>query len=321
MSDLESRLRETLDQVAESTRVQRRADEIIRVSQRRPVPRLAIGAAAFVVVLAVFALPLLLDNPPVDNLASGGSTTSIETPVTINPAWLTVEADDLEAIASIQLPGNDDRAPLRSETIWCFYGTGRPIEAKASDGALDSRLTAADLTATCAVHPDRASDTVAATESMTICRAVFEPAAYEDWAASDEMSIVSGGVPSTHPGFPVVLDWQSDCVSESLTSNPSITLTADLSLEDVNRARELEIAAVGAGLENCLSYAESQALAKAIAGELGQRWLHIDLGVVSELGDGCYQPFIDQQWGWVFTDLATVSEAPVVGTTFAPTDG
>lgn len=327
MSDLETRLRETLDQVAESTRVQRRADEITRVGQRRPVPRLAIGAAAFGVVLAVFALPLLLDAQPAEDVTSGGSPTPIETPVTIDPAWLTVEADDLEAIASVQLPGNGDRAPLRSETIWCFYEFGRPIEASASDGALDESLTAADLTATCAGHPDRASESGVAAESSTVCRAVFESDAYEEWAESGEMNVISGGVPGAHPGFPVVLGWPSDCVSESLTSNPSVTLTADLSLEGVNRARELEIAALGTGIQNCLSYNESQELAKAIAGELGQQWTHTELGRVSELNGGCFQPFIDQQWGWVFTDLtrdqqqdqANQQDAETTQPTIAPT--
>lgn len=327
MNHLETRLRETLDQVAESTRVQRRADEITRISHRRPVPRLAIGAATFAVVLAVFALPLLLDAPPADDVASGGSPTPTETPVTINPAWLKVEADDLEAIASIQLPGDGDRTPLRSETIWCFYESGRPIEASASDGALDESLTAASLTDTCAGHPDRVSETNVTSESMTICRAVFKPDAYEEWATSGEMNIISGGVPGAHPGFPVVLGWPSDCVSESLTSNPSVTLTPDLSLEEINRARELEIAALGAGIRNCLSYNESQELAKAITGELGQQWTHTELGRVSELNGGCFQPFIDQQWGWVFTDLtrdnqqdrANQQDAETTQPTIAPT--
>lgn len=327
MNDLETRLRETLDQVAESTKVQRRADEITRISQRRPVPRLAIGAAAFGVVLAVFALPLLLDTRPADDVTSGGSSTPTETPVTINPSWLAVEADDLEAIASMQLPGDGDRAPLRSETLWCFYESGRPIEARASDGGIDESLTAASLTDTCAGHPDRASEANVATESMTICRAVFEPDAYEESAASGEMNVISGGVPGAHPGFPVVLGWPSDCVSESLTSNPSVTLTADLSLEEVNRARQLEIAALGAAIQDCLSYNESQELAKAITGELGQQWTHTELGRVSELNGGCFQPFIDQQWGWVFTDLtrdeqqdrADQQDAETTQPTIAPT--
>lgn len=327
MSDLETRLRETLDQVAEATRVQRRADEITRTSQRRPAPRLAIGAAAFGVVLAVFALPLLLAGPQSDNLAGGRSSTPTNTPVTIKPAWLTVEADDLEAIASMQLPGDGTRAPLRSETIWCFYKSGRPIEASASDGPFDESLTAASFTDTCAGHPDRASETNVATESMTICRAVFKPDAYEEWATSVEMNVISGGVLGAHPGFPVVLGWPSDCVSESLTSNPSVTLTADLSLEEVNRARELEIAALGAGIQNCLSYNESQELAKAITGELGQQWTLTELGRVSELNGACFQPFIDQQWGWVFTDLtrdeqqdrANQQDAETTQPTIAPT--
>lgn len=328
MSDLETLLRETLDRVAGTTKVNRRVDEIVQARSRRPLPRFTIGVAAFAVVAAVFAVPMLLGDSPTNNVAgdlsaptdvAGNSSAPMDGPVTIDPDWLTVDPDDLTAFSEIPLPGNGERAPLRSETIWCFYEDARPIETNVTGIAVDEPVTADALTATCATTTDSATELELSSDSMTVCRGVFDAAAYEEWASSDEMTVISGGVAGSHPGFPVILGWKSDCISESLTSNPKVTLTDDLSLDAVNRARQLELAAVGAAIQNCLSYEESQALANAVVGELGQRWIHASLRGSDELAGACFQPFIDHQWGWVLNGLVRGERlAPVTEPTLAP---
>ena len=348
MSNLDTRLRQTFDRVAESTKVRRRADEIVQDRRRRPLPRFTVAVAAFAVVAGIFALPMLLGGSPTNDVAGGfaapdedtessspsddatggstapdhvaqGTTPPENSPVIIDPDWLTVEADDVAAFNGIPLPGDGERASLRSETVWCFYEEGRPIETRVSGVAVDQPISADDLTSTCATDADSTASDLS-TDSMTVCRGVFDPAFYQEWASSGEYTVISGGVEGSHPGFPVILAWQADCNTQTVTSHPTITVTDDLSLEAVNRARQLELAAVAAAIQNCLSYDESQALASAIAGELGQQWMHTSMSGSDGLTGGCFQPFIDQQWGWVFTDIIRDEQPPpVTETTLAPT--
>jgi len=326
MSDFDTRLRETLDHVAASTKVSRRVDEIVLDSRRRPQPRFAAAVAAFVLVGGVFALPLLLSDPPTDDVAggpaphnaAGGRSAPEGSSVVIEPDWLTVEPGDVAAFEEIPLPGAGERASLRSETVWCFYEEGRPIETRASSVAVDQPVTTDDLASACITHPETTASDLSS-ESMTVCRGVFDPSVYEEWASSGEMTVISGGVEGSHPGFPVVLAWQSDCNSQTVTSHPTVALTDDLSVDAVNRARQLELAAVAAAIRNCLSYDESQALAKAAVGELGQQWIHASIKGSDELTEGCFQPFIDQQWGWVITDIVRDEPSTSVTTTTDPT--
>lgn len=64
MRDLDTRLRETLDRVADSTKVHVRIEEIVQVRRRRSMPRFAVGLAAFAAVVAVFAIPMLYAGSP-----------------------------------------------------------------------------------------------------------------------------------------------------------------------------------------------------------------------------------------------------------------
>lgn len=327
MSNLDTRLRETLDLIADSTTVRRRAEEIVLDRHRRPLPRLAVVLAAFVLVGGLFALPLLLGGPSIADVAGGsapddvaaGRTAPENSPVVIDPDWITVEAADVAAFNEIVLPGDGGRAPLRSETVWCFYEEGRPIESSVTSVAVDEPLTTDDLASACITHPDSTASDVSP-ESMTVCRGVFDAAAYEEWATSDEMTVVSSGVEGSHPGFPVVLAWPAECNSQTITSHPAVTLTDDLSMSAVNKARQLELAVVAAAIRSCLSYDDSHALAKAVVGELGQQWIHASLKRSETLSGGCFQPFIDQQWGWVVTDIVRDEQlTPGTETTTDPT--
>lgn len=329
MSNIETRLRETFDRVAATTKVNRRVDEIVQVRSRRPLPRFTVGVVAFAVVAAVFAVPMLLGDSPTNNVAgdlsaptdvAGNSSAPMDGPVTIDPDWLTVDPDDLAAFNEIPLPGNGERAPLNSETIWCFYEDAPPIEARVTGIAVDEPVTADALTATCATAPDSETELELSSNSMTVCRGVLDDAAYQTWASSDESTIVSGDIASSKPGFPVILGWQSDCISESLETTPNaVTLTPDLSIGAINHARQLELAVVGAAIRNCLSHDQSEALTAAVVTELGQDWMHVALSSPPTVG-ACYQPFIDQRWGWVLNELVRGEQAGPTGTTVAPTN-
>lgn len=79
MSDLDTRLRETLDRVADSTRVHRRVHEIVQDRPRRSMPSFTVGLAAFAAVAALFAIPIFIAasvSNPSDTQADGALITS-----------------------------------------------------------------------------------------------------------------------------------------------------------------------------------------------------------------------------------------------------
>lgn len=108
MSNLDTRLRETLDRVAETTKVRRRVDEIVQVRRRRRLPPFTAAVAAFAAVAAVFALPIMIGSSPTNDAAGSLRTpadvastpsTSVDEPITVP------EADNTGAIAA-QLGGS-----------------------------------------------------------------------------------------------------------------------------------------------------------------------------------------------------------------------
>ncbi len=319
MSNLETRLRETFDRVAESTDVTRRINEIIHVRRSRAVPGFAVGLAAFTFVVAVFA-PLLLGGSPASDVAGSPSASG----VTVDPAWLTVEPEDIAAFNRIPLPGNAPRAALRSEKIWCFYEDARPIETHVTNVDVDEPVTAEALTSTCATT-ESATGLESPPQAATICRGVFDSPAYQEWIAAAETTVISGDVAGPKPGFPVILGWRSDCISERLDTSPNtVTLTTDLSIDAINRARQLELAVIGAASQTCLSHDQSEALAAAVVDKLGQDWMHTVLRSIPTTAGPCFQPSLDQQWGWVVSHLIRDDHAgqtdSTTDSTIGPTD-
>ena len=295
-----------------------------------------VAGAAVLVALTVGSLLLL--NGGREYL---GDVASAPTPTetAIDPAWLTVEATDLVAFEQVQTPGPLDatwRPGLRTETVWCMYANGTGAETLVSNFPLDEDLTLAAIEAECATGTDPARLLETPPDTFTLCRAVFDDAAYQGYAASDENKVLSGGVDGQHPGFPVMLGWESDCASEHLDTRPIVRLDAGLSLDVVNRARTLEIAIRGAAYTNCLSYAQASALAEAARQQLGSEWLHVQIVRPENLNtDGvCFQPFIDPQWGATSVDTSELTsnsvdtsepipyeegDVPPMVTTIAPT--
>lgn len=318
MSDLDTRLAETLDRVAATTKVQSRFDEIATPRRRLGLPRLAVPVMAFAAVVVLFVVPMFLADSSRRNVGGSGSPSPADSQVTVDPSWLTVEPHEVALYNGQSLPGEGGRAPLRSEMIWCFYDDARPVEAHVAGVAVDQPMSWDALTKTCATETDVAAETEATQQMMTVCRGVLDPSEYEEWAAAAEMTVIAGDPEAAKPGFPVVLGWESDCVSESLESNPEVVLTADLSLEMINKIRELELAVVAASIEHCLSYDESEALVSAVVAELEPSYVHTSLAGGREMGDGCFRPFIDQQWGWVFSDIVSVSSSAEMASTIPP---
>jgi hypothetical protein len=187
-------------------------------------------------------------------------------------------------------------------------------------------VTAEQLISTCADHPEMTTDDGQSTTVGTVCRGVIAESAYQEFVAAGQWDITPEDIAYSRPGFPVILTWDSDCVSESLESNPPINLTPDLSLDTLNRTRELELAVRGASLLQCLSGDQADALTDAIVEELGDDWMRepgpVGANPASDelMTAGCYQPFIDQQWGFVFYDIVRDAPDPqTTESTIAPT--
>lgn len=305
MSNLDTRLRETLERVAESTKVNRRIDEIVTARRRRTIPKLVAGVAAFAAVVAFFAFPMLFSGTP-DGDVAGEIATPADAGVIIDPSWLTVNDDDLavfEAIAdsSAEVHGAGWRPSLRTEAVWCLHEGGPGADTRASDFPIQEDLTVEALTATCATGNDSARSLETPPETLTVCRGVYADSSYEEWVGSGENRVIAGDIEGPHPGFPVVLGWQSDCLSEVLDTTQEVVLTDDLALDQINHARQLEIAVTGASHTNCFDYQQANALADEARRILGTNWLRVEFTAVDPNPAGsCYQPLIDLQFGAIF---------------------
>jgi hypothetical protein len=337
MSNLDTRLRETFDRVAESTKVNRRIDEIVTARRNRTMPKLVAGVAAFAAVVAFFVAPMLLSGTPDGDVA--GEIAAVENPgletvpadaapneapadagVTIDPSWLTVDDDDFavfEAIAdsSAEVHGAGWRPSLRTEAVWCLHEGGPGADTRASDFPIHEDLTLEALTTTCATGNDSARNLETPPETLTICRGVYADSAYQEWVGSGEYKVMAGDIDGAHPGFPVVLGWQSDCLSEVLDTTDEVVLTDDLALDQINHARQLEIAITGASHTNCFDYQQANALADEARRILGTNWLRVEFTAVDpNLAGYCYQPLIDLQFGAIFVIGMESSNAEDSGT-------
>lgn len=104
MNDLDTRLQETLDRVADTTTVHSRFDEIARPQRRRSLPRVAVPVVAFVAVVAVFAIPMIFTNIPESDV--GGSAAPMESfPV---PGYVPPGAELVYGDYAVPDPANPD---------------------------------------------------------------------------------------------------------------------------------------------------------------------------------------------------------------------
>jgi hypothetical protein len=248
--------------------------------------------------------------------------------VTIDPSWLTVDDDDFavfEAIAdsAAEVHGDGWRPSLRTEAVLCLHEGGTGADTRASDFPIHEDLTLGALTTTCATGNDSARSLETPPETLTVCRGVYADSAYEEWVGSGEFKVIAGDIDGAHPGFPVVLGWQSDCLSEVLDTNPEVVLTDDLDLDQINNhARQLEIAVTGASHTNCFDYQQANALADEARLILGSNWLRVEFTAVDpNLAGYCYQPLIDQQFGAIFVMIGVdqpIAQDPGTSTTLPP---
>lgn len=325
MNNLDTRLRETLDRVAQSTKVNRRVEEIVSNRHRRPTPKLVAAVAAFASVVAIFVIPMLLSGTP-DGDVAGGVPAPVEPGWTIDPVWLTVENDDLDVFdaltaAAAEVHGPGWRTSLRTEAVWCLHEGGPGADTRASDFPIEEDLSVEALTVECATGNDSARNLDAPPDTLTVCRGVFADTEYQQWLSSGEYRVIAGDIEGIRPGFPVVLGWQSDCVSEVLDTTNSVVLSEDLDLGQVNQARQLEIALVGASHNNCFDYGQASALADEAGKVLGTSWLRVEFTAVDQdLIDYCYQPVLDLQWGAIYVMGVDepVAEGPGTSTTLPP---
>jgi hypothetical protein len=216
----------------------------------------------------------------------------------IDTSFLVPTPDDVEAILADGEPSGpvvaDWRPVLEAERIWCMYADSSGASTGASNGPLGNPLTVDEILFECDGNNDPARNLENPPETFTICRGVFDPAAYSERLSSVGETLIAGSPGPDLPGFPVVLGWDSDCVSERLETNPAVQLSTDLSIEKINEARAVEIALRGAGLLNECPDASSRTIAQAVVDQLGGGWLLVQ--GTSDLGCGVS---LDGQWGLV----------------------
>jgi hypothetical protein len=278
--------------------------------------RLLAALATAVLVTLVIGLPaLLLTNDRPSGAVSDPSTRSttappetagsevtattlaVETPLT-DTSFLVPTPDDVEAILADAEPSGTPvaewRPVLEAERIWCMYRDSPGANTGASHGPLGDPLTIDDILFECDGNNDPARNLESPPESFTICRGVFDPSTYAERFSSGGETLIAGNPGPDLPGFPVVLGWDSDCVSERLETNPAVRLSADISIEKINQVRSVEVALRGARLLNECPDASSRAVAQAVVDQLGGGWLLVQ----GTGGIGCGVG-LDGQWGLV----------------------
>lgn len=312
MSDTETRLREALHSVAETTEVTGRAEEIVG----RP-GRLLTGASAavvgFLAVGLIIGVPMLVGSLTTETLDVGAPATpgSVASPeFTVDPSWFVVDDADLawfdEMTAvhatspALDLPAGW-RQSLRTEQVWCLHDGGPGSDTRASSFPIDVDLTVADLEYTCGVDNDSARGLESPPATMTVCRGVHEDAFYEEWVTSGGVSFTDREEEWNAPGFMVVLGWEADCATAQLNTSTVPVLSADLDLDKVNQARRMEIAITGASYSNCFTYDQAMAVADEARLRLDNGWIRAEAIRAEALFAAdpglCYQPLFEPPFG------------------------
>lgn len=293
MSDIDTRLRETMHAIAGTTVVTDRFREAASLKQRG-APRALVAVASFVAVLGAVGVPAMIALLPGDEAADMAAPrptplapVPAEPEFAIDPDWFVASAADIDAVRNHS---------LRSNMVWCLY-EGSPGQAsRARDLPVSSDVTLETYTTDCIVHGDGRPEVLP--ENLTVCRGVLPASTYDQFFSDDEYQLRSGQ-PGNGPGFPVVLGWESDCVSEKLETNPPVLLTDDLDVALINRIRRLEIALVAASYSNCWTYEQSMAVADEAKAILGDQWVRLEVPALAG-HEGCFEVLMDLDWAWVW---------------------
>lgn len=213
------------------------------------------------------------------------------------------------------------RPSLRSEGVWCMYDLETGAATQVTDYPLGDPLTMEVLLAECATGNDVARNQDGIPTDFTLCEATITEQGYNDRIDQDEHFVIVEGDPrGTHPGFPVVLAWETNCADTTLHTSTPVDLAPMQSLDDINRAREIEIGLKASGIESCLTKDEAVATAQQTRSQLGDSWLVMDF--TSLMPGECHQVEIDLEWGtigvWTKEDPTTQQPAPGARTTRPP---
>jgi hypothetical protein len=355
MNDLDTRIRDTLHHVAATTAAPSRLDTL--TSRRRRVALPAVAALALAVgALGMTSILLTGGESPRAPTGEGPSEPSL--PGGVDPSWLIVEPEDIAAIVAATpdegpngtaVPGT--RPSLRTESIWCVSGSpttritmmvsaGRalgalPLDVPVTEEAL---VEACLATASSDEWGDQGPDWGAGQSTeYTVCRGRQDRGAVwnDPRAYPADLGIVAGNAAAPGPGFPVVFDRAVDCATSVLGTAPPVILDDAPTLDALNRARDLEIAALGASLRTCLTVEQATDLAAAVHAELGSGWLLVEVPwIVSTMENrfggafgsdiaraDCHGPLFDVGFGFVAGPSPTPwapSMPPTSITTLAP---
>ena len=309
MSDIDTRLREALHTIADTTEVTGRDEEIVGRPRRLPTGPFA-AVMGFLAVGLVIGIPMLVGSLTTETPDVGAPSTpvSVVSPeLTVDPSWFVVDDadlawfDEMTAIhatgRSLDLPA-EWRQSLRTEQVWCLYIGGPGSVTRASSFPIEDDLTVADLEYTCGVDNDSVRGLESPPATMTVCRGVHGDAFYGELTASGQVSFTDLEEGWRAPGFVVVLGWGSDCATAQLNTSPNVpVLSADLVLAKVNQARAMEIAITGAAYSNCFTYDQAMTVADEARRRLDDGWVRAEVRSLTVDPGLCYQPAFEPEFG------------------------
>lgn len=266
-----------LEAASRTPRAQRTLDDIVTDGGQRSGGRLSRRGFVAVVAAATLALSTV-------GAVAGGLFDP-------DPQDVQGILDGAEGAADAHGPGW--RPTLDSEAVLCAYDSGDGASSTfASEFPLDEPLTVDRIVAECRTGSD-AARVSGAPDDLTLCEGVQTRAAIQEQLASGE--IVSGDVAS-RPSFPVVLGWDADCSTAAFTGSHDLELRDFTGVEDVNRAREVEVRLESLALDRCQSRDEAVQLAGEVVTALDRGWFVFDpLGHDSD--EPCHRVDLDPMLG------------------------
>lgn len=210
--------------------------------------------------------------------------------------------EDAEARGLSEVKTEDWRPTLRSERVVCAHedgSLGATSVAHPEDFPMEERIDEDDLIAACASGTDQTRH-LDSPQQWTVCEGAIP--AEDVHATVDRMTSGQGPLEGrlTHdrPAFPVVLGWVTDCDEATIETSPQRTVLGPWSsdsMQELNRARQVELGLTAAAIDRCLHPDEARAMASQARDELAGDWpvVAADSPASEGADGGCSRVWLD----------------------------
>ncbi len=190
------------------------------------------------------------------------------------------------------------QSSLQTGAVWCMYDVRTGADTSVVEFPVGEPLTVEALLAECATGNDVVRNLDEVPAQFTMCEGTFTDQEYANRITSDDrFNIIAGDLSADRPGFPVVLAWEADCASTTLETSVAVDLAPMRSLDQINKAREIEIGLKASAINTCLTRSGADTMARNARADLGESWLLVDYNLNGPVS--CYAVDIEPEWGLI----------------------